>query len=45
MYTEENHKAYLEAMEDLKNGDVIELDFEKIKTSDDFIKFLDENEV
>lgn len=44
-YTEENHKAYLEAMEDLKNGDVIELDFDKIKTSDDFVKFLKKNEV
>jgi TusA-related sulfurtransferase len=32
-------------MEDLKNGDVIELDFDKIKTSDDFVKFLKKNEV
>jgi hypothetical protein len=40
IYTEENHKAYLEAMEDLENGNVTEIDLDKAQTFEWFINQL-----
>lgn len=38
-------KAYFEAMKDIENWDMIEINFDKIKTPEDFIKFIKDNEL
>ena len=42
-YTEEDHQARLEAMKELENWEVIEIDFEKIKNYKDFENLLENN--
>ena len=42
-YTEENHKAWLKWREELERGKTTTIDFDKVKTPDDFISFLKSN--
>lgn len=39
-YTAKNHEAYLEAVKDLENGKTHTVDFDTIKSTDDFIESL-----
>ncbi len=39
-YTPENHQAWLETQEDLKNGNTTQIDPSKIKSVDDFLKLI-----